>query len=85
MQKLRVSSTTNVPALAKAIVAQYKEDSSAEVCLESVGASAVNQAIKALAVANGTLAMSGKELLVKPVFTETDKKHTAIILNLKVV
>lgn len=58
-----VGRSTPVPQLASSIVLSLKECDSAEI--RSIGASAVSQSVKALAVARGILASQGRDLYFK--------------------
>ena len=58
-----------------------RTDKNAE--LQAIGAGAINQAIKAIAIARGFLAPSGIELVCIPAFTDIEvngEKRTAIRL-----
>lgn len=65
---LRVSSGSSPKALASAI-AHSINDSRSSVMLRAVGAGAVNQAVKAIAIARGYVAPRGLDLVCKPGFT----------------
>lgn len=65
---LRVSGTSAVQDLALAVVHAVAEHN--KVVLRAVGAGAVNQAIKAIAIARGMTAAKGVDLLVRPGFTD---------------
>lgn len=67
---LRVSSKSNPNSLAGAIAAAVKEQGKAE--LQTIGAGALNQAIKAIAVARGFVAPGGMNLVCIPAFTNMD-------------
>lgn len=67
----RVSSISNVKKLAGSIAHTVKGDGetvAANVVLNCCGASAVSQAVKAVAVARGFLASNGRDLVVRPGF-----------------
>lgn len=68
MQALRVSAASRPKAVAGAIVAVVK--SSGPVEIQAVGAGAVNQAIKAIAIARGYLSTDGVDLVMQPEFME---------------
>lgn len=68
MQSLRVSAASRPKAVAGAIAAIVKE--SGEVELQSVGAAAVNQAVKAIAIARTYMESSDDDLVVRPQFME---------------
>ena len=63
---LRVSSTTSVKKLASAIMMAL--ENSAQIEVTSIGASAVNTAVKGIASANGLAAMSNHVLKATPFF-----------------
>lgn len=69
-KKIRVSSKSPVLNLAGSIVSCIENEE--EIELRAVGAGAVNQMYKATAVARGILASKGKDLFIKPGFSETD-------------
>jgi stage V sporulation protein S len=82
-KQIRVSGKSPVPQLAGSIVKSIEDGFTLEV--RAVGASAVNQMYKGIAVARGTLASKGKDLLIKPGFaeiTEGDLVKTVMIANL---
>ena len=68
MDILRISSTSSPNAIAGAIAGLIKENGKAE--MQAIGAGAVNQAVKAVAIARGFVAPSGLELVCSPSFTE---------------
>jgi stage V sporulation protein S len=81
---IRVGSGTNVSQLAGSIVETVKKNSTG-LKIRSIGAGALNQAIKAVAVANRTLVSSkGIILSVVPNFEETEDGKTAISLVVKI-
>ena len=83
VKQIRVSGKSPVPQLAGSIVKSIEEGFTLEV--RAVGASAVNQMYKGIAVARGTLATKGKDLLIKPGFSEiveSDLEKTVMIANL---
>lgn len=63
---LKVAGTTNTSRLASTIVKIYENNETCE--LVAIGAGAVNQAIKAVAVANGLVGSNGISFSVKPCF-----------------
>lgn len=78
---LRVSSTSDPSATAGAIANGVRECGKAE--LQVIGPRAVNQAVKAIAIARGFVAPAGVDLYFVPSFTniqvlETDLEKTAI-------
>ena len=68
MNTLKVSSKTNPNSVAGALVAILKPEEN--VKLHAVGAGALNQAIKAIAIARGFLAPGGKDLVCTPSFLD---------------
>lgn len=70
LEELRVAADTNVGKLAGAIVSIINKGAKCE--LTAVGASACNQAMKAVARANGFLGPNGISLVVKPCFITLD-------------
>ena len=68
MEMLRVSSTSSPNSLAGAIAGLIKENGKVE--MQAIGAGAINQAVKAVAIARGFVAPSGMELTCMPAFTE---------------
>lgn len=68
MEVLRVAANSDVKALAGALVAAIKANGKVEV--QAVGAGAVNQAIKAIAVSRGFVAPNGVNLIFIPAFSE---------------
>lgn len=79
MEVLKVASTSNPNKVAGALAGMIREHGRAE--LQAIGAGAVNQAVKAIAIARGYLAPSGIDLVSIPAFTdvEIDKEtRTAI-------
>jgi len=67
MNVLKVSTTTDPAATAGAIANGVRLDGSAEI--QVIGPKAVNQAVKAIAIARGYLAASGIDLYCVPSFT----------------
>lgn len=84
MEILKVSTKSNPNSLAGALASVLRKDGGAEV--QSIGAGALNQAIKAIAIARGFLAPSGIDLVCIPAFTEIEiegVKKTAIKLSIE--
>ena len=65
---LKVSSKSNPNSVAGAIAELIKENKKIEI--QVIGAAAINQSIKAVAVANGYVAPLGITLVCIPAFTE---------------
>lgn len=83
---LRVSGSTSAKQLAGCIVTCL--DNREQVSLRAVGASAVNQMYKAMAIANSIMASKGYTLKFRPgfdEFTEEGELKTAMIARLEVV
>ena len=68
MYILKVSSRSNPNSVAGAIAGMVREKGIAEV--QSIGAGALNQAVKAVAIARGFLAPLEIELVCVPAFSE---------------
>ena len=68
MEVLKISSKSNPNSVAGAIAGLVKENNYAE--MQAIGAGALNQAIKAIAIARGFVAPSGKNLICIPAFTD---------------
>jgi len=68
MEVLKVSSKSKPQAVAAALAAVIKQGNKAEV--QAIGAGAINQAVKAIAIARGYLAPLGYEIVTIPAFTE---------------
>lgn len=81
METLKVSSKSNSSSVAGALANVFKEHNSVEI--QAVGAGAINQAIKAIAIARGFVAPSGKNLVCTPAFSDISidgEERTAIKL-----
>ena len=81
MDVLKVSSKSNPNSVAGALAGVIREDGVAEI--QAIGAGALNQAIKAIAVARGFVAPSGVDLVCVPSFTDVSidgEERTAIKL-----
>ncbi|WP_243007609.1 stage V sporulation protein S, partial [Paraclostridium sordellii] len=68
MDILKVSSKSNPNSVAGALAGVIREKGSAEI--QAIGAGALNQAIKSIAVARGFVAPSGIDLVCIPSFTD---------------
>ena len=68
VDSLKVSSRSNPNSVAGALVAVIREQGYAE--MQAVGAGALNQAIKAVAIARGFVAPSGTDLICAPAFAD---------------
>ncbi|HHX23650.1 MAG: stage V sporulation protein S [Tepidanaerobacteraceae bacterium] len=79
MEVLKVSAQSKPKSVAGALSAVLREKSVAE--LQAVGAGAVNQAVKAIAITRGFVAPNGIDLVTIPAFAEIDidgEERTAI-------
>ncbi len=70
MEILKISSKSNPNSVAGAIAGLVKESQKAE--LQAIGAGALNQAVKAIAIARGFVAPSGINLICIPAFSEVE-------------
>ncbi|MCR3923480.1 MAG: stage V sporulation protein S [Firmicutes bacterium] len=68
MDVLKVAAHSNPKAVAGALAAVVREKGKAEI--QAVGAGAVNQAVKAIAVCRGFVAPNGIDLVTIPAFAE---------------
>lgn len=81
MDVIKVSADSRTAAVAGAIAGVMREYHRAEV--QAIGAGAVNQAVKAIAIARGYLQEDGLPIVCVPEFTSVDiegKERTAIRL-----
>ncbi|PRX26667.1 stage V sporulation protein S [Orenia metallireducens] len=79
MEILKVSSTSKPKSVAGALAAVIREEGRAE--LQGVGAGAINQAVKAIAIVRGFIAPNGIDLVAIPAFSEIEidgQERTAI-------
>ncbi len=82
METIKVSAKSRSTAVAGAIAGVIRENKHAEV--QAIGAGAVNQAIKAVAIARGYLEQDGLDIFVIPTFAEVDingEERTAVKLS----
>ena len=70
MEVLKVSTKSNPNSVAGALAAIIKEKNIVEI--QAVGAGAINQAVKAIAIARGFVAPSGKDIVCVPAFTDIE-------------
>jgi stage V sporulation protein S len=70
MELIKVSATSRSTAVAGAIAGVVREHGRAEV--QAIGAGAVNQAIKAAAIARGYLLLDGINVVLIPSFGEVE-------------
>ena len=66
MEILKISSKSNPNSVAGAIAGLVKESNKAE--MQAIGAGALNQAVKAVAIARGFVAPLGIDLITIPAF-----------------
>ena len=81
MSVLRVSSKSDPNAVAGALAGTIREQGKAE--MQTIGAGALNQAVKSIAIARGFLAPSGIDLICRPAFVDVEidgNERTAIKL-----
>ena len=81
MEVLKVSTKSNPKSVAGALAAIIKEKNVVEI--QAVGAGAINQAVKSIAIARGFVAPSGKDIVCIPAFTDIQidgESRTAIKL-----
>ncbi len=81
MDILKVSAKSNPNSVAGALANVLRERGSAEI--QAIGAGALNQAVKAVAIARGFVAPSGVDLICVPAFTDImieNEERTAIKL-----
>src|SRR5690606_34483353 len=84
MEVLKVSARSRSTAVAGAIAGVIREGQPAEV--QAIGAGAVNQAIKAVAIARGYLAENNIDIVCVPSFVEIDiegQERTAVKLTVE--
>ena len=81
MEVLKVSTKSNPNSVAGSLAAIIKEKNIVEI--QAVGAGAINQAVKAIAIARGFVAPSGRDIVCVPAFTDIEidgEERTAIKL-----
>ena len=79
MEVLKVSAKSNPKSVAGALAGVIRERGGAEV--QAIGAGAINQAVKAVAIARGFVAPSGLDLVCIPAFVDVTidgEERTAI-------
>ncbi len=84
MNVIKVAANSRTAKVAGAIAGMYRENGSAEV--QAIGAGAVNQAIKAVAIAKGYLAEEGKPIMFVPTFVDVEidgEARTAVRLSIE--
>lgn len=81
MDVLKVSAKSNPNSVAGALAGVLREKGTCEI--QAIGAGALNQSIKAVAIARGFVAPSGLDLICIPAFTDImidGEERTAIKL-----
>ena len=81
MEILKVSAKSNPNSVAGALAGVLREKGGTEI--QAIGAGALNQAVKAVAIARGFVAPSGVDLICIPAFTDIHidgEERTAIKL-----
>ena len=84
MEIIKVAARSRSTAVAGAIAGVVRENGRAEV--QAIGAGAVNQAVKAAAIARGYLELDGINVICIPSFVEVDidgQERTAIKLSIE--
>ncbi|BBE30444.1 stage V sporulation protein S [Tepiditoga spiralis] len=79
LEVLKVAANSKPIAVAGALAAIIREKGKVEI--QSIGAGAVNQAVKAIAIARGYVAPSGIDLVCVPAFSDVSidgEERTAI-------
>ena len=70
MEILKVSAKSNPNSVAGALAGVLREKGGAEI--QAIGAGALNQAIKSIAIARGFVAPGGIDLVCVPAFTDIE-------------
>ena len=81
MEILKVSAKSNPNSVAGALAGVLREKGGAEI--QAIGAGALNQAIKSIAIARGFVSPGGIDLVCVPAFTDIEiegEERTAIKL-----
>jgi len=81
---LKVSSSSKPNSVAGAIAGMIRTDSRVQV--QTIGAGALNQAVKGIAIARGFIAPTGQELICVPFFKDIEvngEVKTAIVLTIE--
>ena len=85
MEVLKVSAKSNPNSVAGALASVVRKNGGAE--MQAIGAGAINQAVKAVAIARGFVAPAGIDLVCVPAFADVDidgEERTAIKLIVQV-
>lgn len=86
MEILKISTKSKPTSIAGALANSFKTRNVVE--MQAIGAGALNQGIKAVAIARGYVAPSGKDLIVVPAFSDIlieGEEKTAIKLIVKAI
>ena len=81
---MKVSSKSKPNSVAGALAGVLREKGAAE--MQAIGAGALNQAVKAVAIARGFVAPSGMDIICIPAFTDVEingERRTAIKLTVE--
>jgi stage V sporulation protein S len=81
---IRVAARSKSTAVAGAIAGVVREHGRAEI--QAIGAGAVNQALKAIAIATGFLALDGLDVVCIPTFADVDiggQERTALRITVE--
>lgn len=70
MEIIKVGSKSNPNAVAGAIANVLRENDFVEI--QTIGAGALNQGVKAIAIARGFMAPGGKDIVCTPTFADID-------------
>jgi stage V sporulation protein S len=84
MNIIKVASNSRSTAVAGAIAGVMRERDNVDV--QAIGAGAVNQAVKAVAIARGYLELDGIDIVCIPLFVEVvieGKERTAVRLHIQ--
>ncbi len=84
MNIIKVASSSRSTAVAGAIAGVMREQDSVDV--QAIGAGAVNQAVKAVAIARGYLELDGIDIICVPSFVEVTiegQERTAVRLHVE--
>jgi len=84
MDVIKVSARSRTASVAGAIAGVVRESKKAEV--QAIGAGAVNQAVKAIAIARGYLLEEGVDVICIPHFVEVDiddQERTALRITVE--
>lgn len=84
MEVIKVSATSRSTSVAGAVAGVIREQGHAEV--QAIGASAVNQAVKAIAIAHGYLLLDKIDIVCVPSFAEVSidgQERTAVRISVE--